>query len=346
MGGELVLVTGGSGFLGAHCIVKLLADGYRVRTTVRSLDRAEEVRALLRQGGAGPDVELDFVAADLMDDAGWPAAVDGASYVLHTASPFPPTQPKDENELIVPAREGALRALRAAREAGVKRVVLTSSFAAMGYGRPVPDHPYTEEDWTDPLASVSPYVKSKTLAEQAAWDYVRGPGAGLELAVVNPVGIFGPVLGSRLSSSVVIVRRLMSGGMPGLPKISSGVVDVRDVAQLHLAAMTHQDAAGERFLAAAGDAMSLQEMARTLHAELGDAAAKVPTRVLPDVLVRLVGLFDKSLAQDVVPRLGKVKHLDNTKARTVLGWEPRSNGEALVATAKSLLALDLLGPAK
>jgi nucleoside-diphosphate-sugar epimerase len=346
MGSELVLVTGGSGFLGAHCIVRLLADGYRVRTTVRSLDRADEVRALLRQGGAGPEPEVDFVAVNLMDDAGWPAAVDGAAFFLHTASPFPPTQPKDENELIVPAREGALRALRAANGAGVKRVVLTSSFAAIGYGGPIPDRAYTEEDWTDPQAKVSPYVKSKTLAEQAAWAYVQGPGAGLELSVINPVGIFGPVLGPRLSSSVEIVRRLMAGAVPGLPKIYSGVVDVRDVAALHVAAMTHTDAPGQRFLAAAGDAMSLQEMARTLHSRLGEAASKVPTRSLPDLLVRLAGVFEKSLAQEVVPHLGKVKHLSNAKARDILGWAPRTNEDALVATATSLLELDLVGTAK
>ncbi|WP_125610126.1 SDR family oxidoreductase [Specibacter cremeus] len=344
MGNELVLVTGGSGFLGGHCIAKLLGDGYRVRTTVRSVDRERDVRALLQTAGVEPGDALTFAAADLVSDDGWPAAVDGVTFVLHTASPFPPTMPKDENELIVPARDGALRVLRTARDAGVKRVVLTSSFAAVGYGGPVPDRPYTEEDWTDPHAGVSAYVKSKTLAERAAWDFVAREGGGLELAVVNPVGIFGPVLGPKLSSSVEIVQRLMSGKVPGLPKVSTGVVDVRDVADLHVLAMTNPAAAGERFIAAAGESMSLPDMARVLRDRLGDAAARVPTRVLPDVLVRLAALFNKSLLQEVVPRLGRAKQISNDKARRVLGWTPRSNEDALVATGESLVRLGLVQP--
>lgn len=349
MANELVLVTGGSGFLGAHCIAALLSDGYRVRTTLRSLDRRHDVTAALAHAGVDAGDRLSFAAADLMDDAGWHAAVDGASYVLHTASPFPPTQPKDADELVIPARYGTLRVLRAAQEAGVKRVVQTSSFAAIGYGHPILDRPYTEEDWTDPDAHVSPYVRSKTLAETAAWDFMAGIESGqegMELAVVNPVGIFGPILGPKLSSSVQIVQRLMSGSLPGLPKVSSGVVDVRDVATLHVLAMTHPSARGQRFLASGGDAMSMQEMARVLHARLGEGASRVPTRVLPDVLLRLAAIFNKSLAEDVVPRLGKVKHLANDKARTVLGWSPRTNADALVATAQSLIDFQLAGPAK
>ncbi|ALE07844.1 epimerase [Arthrobacter sp. ERGS1:01] len=346
MGNELVLVTGGSGFLGAHCIVRLLADGYRVRTTIRSLDRAEEVRALVRRGGGAPSANLSFVAAELTDDAGWPAAVDGVDYVLHTASPFPPTMPKDEDELIVPAREGTLRVLGAARAANVRRVVVTSSFAAIGYGGPDRDRPYTEEDWTNPDSPVSAYIKSKTLAERAAWDFMDdgdGSGSAMELAVVNPVGIFGPALGPRLSSSVQIVQRFMNGDVPGLPKVSSGIVDVRDVASLHVLAMVSTEAAGQRFLASAGDSMSMAEIARTLRDRLGTDAAKVPTRVLPDLLVRAVAIFNKSLAEEVVPRLGEVKHLSNEKARRVLGWAPLSNEDALVATAQSLLDLGLVG---
>lgn len=340
MGGELVLVTGGSGFLGAHCIAQLLHDGYRVRTTVRSPDREPDVVALLRRAGVGPEARVAFAAANLTDDAGWAAAMEDVAFVLHTASPFPSVQPRNPDELIVPARDGALRALKAAREAGVRRVVLTSSFAAIGYGRPVPDRPYTEEDWTDPEANVSPYVKSKTLAERAAWDFIAGAG-GMKLAVVNPVGIFGPVLGPKLSSSIEIVQRFMSGALPAVPKVSTGVVDVRDVAALHVLAMTSPAAAGQRFLASAGDAMSLPEMAGVLHARLGTAAAKVPTRVMPDVVARIGGWFNKQLAEDVVPRLGRVKHLSNAKARATLGWEPRSNEEALIATAESLVDLRL-----
>ena len=196
MSEELVLVTGGSGFIGAHCILQLLNAGYRVRTTVRSLKREADVRAMLRVGGAEPGESLSFVAADLMSDGGWPEAAAGCRYVLHVASPFPMNIPKHEDDLIVPAREGALRVLRAAREAGVKRVVLTSSFAAIGYGHAPQETPFNETDWTDVNGKdVSAYAKSKTLAERAAWDFIAKEGDGLELSVVNPVGVFGPPSG-------------------------------------------------------------------------------------------------------------------------------------------------------
>ena len=205
-----------------------------------------------------------------MSDAGWPAAVAGCEYVLHIASPFPSTVPKDENELIIPAREGALRVLRASRDAGVKRVVLTSSFAAVGYGHPEQEAGFTEKDWTDPSgADVMPYTKSKTLAERAAWDFIDREGAGLELAVVNPVGVFGPVLGPDYATSILLVQRMMDGALPGLPRMCFGVVDVRDVADLHLRAMTNPAAKGERFLAVAGDFMWIVEIAKALKAAAG-----------------------------------------------------------------------------
>src|SRR5689334_20811947 len=207
MSGELVLVTGGSGFLAAHCILRLLEQGYTVRTTVRSLAREPEVRAMLAVGGAVHTDRLSFAAADLTRDAGWPEAVAGCDYVLHLASPFPPSQPKNEDELIIPARDGALRALRAARDAGVKRVVLTSSFAAIGYGHEPTDRPFTEETWTDLNGHVSAYAKSKTLAERAAWDFVAREGGALELSVINPVGVLGPVFGPDVSTSIQIVQR-------------------------------------------------------------------------------------------------------------------------------------------
>jgi nucleoside-diphosphate-sugar epimerase len=338
MSDELVLVTGGSGFVGSHCILQLLDRGYRVRTTVRSLDREAGVRAMLKCGGD----RLSFGAADLMSDQGWPEAAAGCDYVLHVASPFPLNVPKDENELIVPAREGALRLLRAARDADVKRVVLTSSFAAIGYGHPPSDRPFTEADWTDlTSADVSPYVKSKTLAERAAWDFIAREGGALELAVVNPVGVFGPVLGPDFSTSIEIVKRLMDGAIPGCPRLSFGVVDVRDVADLHLRAMTDPAAKGERFLAIAGDFMTMQQIALALKARMGDAAKRVPTRVLPDWLLRVVSIFDTSLKQ-ITPELGKFKNATSEKARRVLGWSPRSNEDALVATARSLMELGLL----
>ncbi|GAB3035781.1 aldehyde reductase [Parafrigoribacterium mesophilum] len=341
MSGELVLVTGGSGFVGAHCILALVDAGYRVRTTVRLLAREAEVRAMLAAAGCEPGDALSFVAADLTSDAGWRQAVTGCEFVLHVASPFPGRQPKDENELIVPAREGALRVLRAARDAGVRRVVLTSSFAAIGYGAPAKDAAYTEADWTDPNGQVSAYAKSKTLAERAAWDFIEREGGGVELAVVNPVGILGPVLGPDLSTSIELVRRLLSGGMPGLPKTSFGLVDVRDVADLHLLAMTAPAARGERFLAVAGDFMKLPEMARVLKSRLGAAADRVPTRVLPNWLVRLAARFDPSLS-DVAHRLGHSMNASNEKARRVLDWKPRSPEDSLVATATSLIDLNLV----
>jgi Nucleoside-diphosphate-sugar epimerases len=339
--GEQVLVTGGSGFVGAHCILALLAAGYRVRTTVRSLSREPEVRAMLARGGAQPGDALEFATADLLQDAGWADAVAGCSYVLHVASPFPGRDPKDENELIQPAREGALRALRAARDAGVTRVVLTSSFAAVGYGTQVLDRPYTEEDWTNPDADVSAYVKSKTLAERAAWDFIDREGGALELAVVNPVGILGPVLGTDLSSSIDLVLRLLKGRVPGLPRVSFGLVDVRDVADLHLRAMTDPAAKGERFLAAADGILTIPEVAHVLREKLGGMARRVPTRTLPDWTVRLAAAIDPSL-REVSRRLGNHREVSNAKARRILGWAPRSNEELLVATAESLAELGLV----
>ncbi len=337
-----VLVTGGSGFIGSHCILQLLAAGHRVRTTVRNLNREGDVRAMLKVGGVETADGLSFFATDLEKDAGWPEAVAGCDYVLHVASPFPAKVPKDEDELIVPAREGALRVLRASREAGVKRVVLTSSFAAIGYGQKPRTAPFNETDWTDPSGEdVLPYVKSKTLAERAAWDFIAKEGGGLELSVVNPVGVFGPVLGRDYSTSIFLVQRMMDGAMPGCPKLYFGVVDVRDVASLHLLAMTNPAAKGERFLAIAGDFMSMLDIAKVLKARMGAAAKRVPARELPNWLVRLAAIRDPAVKQ-ILPELGKRKNATNEKARRVLGWTPRSNEEAIVATAESLVKLGLL----
>ena len=337
-----VLVTGGSGFIGSRAILQLLAAGHLVRTTVRSLKREGEVRAMLTEGGAEPGDRLSFVVADLESDAGWPQAVAGCDYVLHIASPFPSTLPQHEDELIVPAREGALRVLRAARDAGVRRVVLTSSFAAIGYGQKVQQAPFNESHWTDPAgADVQPYAKSKTLAERAAWDFIAREGGALELAVVNPVGVFGPVLGPDYSTSILLVQRLMDGAMPGCPQLSFGAVDVRDVADLHIRAMTDPAAKGERFLAVAGDFLSIRDIAVILKNRMGASARRVPTRQLPNWLVRLAALRDPAVKQ-ILPELGKPKNATSEKAQRVLGWVPRSSEEAIVATAESLLRLGLL----
>lgn len=337
-----VLVTGGSGFIGSHSIGRLLAEGHTVRTTVRTLKRESDVRRMLRQAGVEADSRLSFYEADLMSDAGWAAAVNGCEYVLHVASPFPANVPKDENELIVPAREGALRVLRASRDAGVKRVVMTSSFAAVGYGRGRKDATFTEKDWTDVNGEgVSAYVKSKTLAERAAWDYIAREGGALELSVVNPVVVFGPVLGPDYATSIIIVQRMMDGALPGCPRICFGIVDVRDVVDLHLRAMTNPAAKGERFLAVAGDFMWMAEIAAVLKSRMGAAARRVPTRQLPDWLVKLATLKDAAVKQ-IVPELGVLKNASNEKARHLLGWTPRSREDAVMATAESLVRLGLL----
>jgi nucleoside-diphosphate-sugar epimerase len=340
-----ILVTGGSGFIGSHCILQLLSAGYQVRTTVRSLKREDDVRAMLREGGVQPGSRLSFAATDLEKDAGWPEAVAGCEYVLHVASPLPPSVPKHEDELIVPAREGTLRVLRASRNAGVKRVVLTSSFAAIGYGHEPQVAPFKETDWTEPNEDVSAYTKSKTLAERAAWDFIAKEGGGLELSVINPVGVFGPVLGPDYSASILIVQRLMVGAMPGCPRLYFGVVDVRDVADLHIRAMTDPAAKGERFLAVAGDFMSMLEIAKVLKARLGAAANRVPTRELPNWLVRIASLRDPAIKL-IVPELGKRKNATSEKAKRMLGWTPRSNEESIVATAESLVRLGLLKDSK
>jgi nucleoside-diphosphate-sugar epimerase len=298
---------------------------------------------MLSAAGVEAADRLSFVAADLEKDEGWAEAAAGCEFVLHVASPFPLRVPRDENELIIPAREGTLRVLRAARNAGVKRVVLTSSFAAIGYGHEATTVPFDETTWSnlDGMVNVPPYMKSKTLAERAAWDFIAREGGGMELSVVNPVGVFGPVLGPDYATSIVIVQRLMDGGVPACPRLSFGVVDVRDVVDLHLRAMTDPAAKGERFLAVAGESISMLEMALILKRRMGAAAKRVPTGQLPDWLLRTIAVFDPTVRQ-IVPELGKVKNASNEKARRVLGWSPRSNEEAIVATAESLVRLGLL----
>jgi nucleoside-diphosphate-sugar epimerase len=337
-----ILVTGGSGFIGAHVILQLLAAGHQVRTTVRSLAREADVRAMLAQGGAQASDRLAFVATNLESDAGWPEAVAGCEHVLHVASPFPAGAPEHEDQLIVPARDGALRVLRASRNAGVRRVVLTSSFAAIGYGHEPRTSPFNETDWTDPGSKgTSAYVKSKTLAERAAWDFIANEGGNLELSVVNPVAVFGPALGPDYSTSILLIKRLMDGSIPASPRLYFGIVDVRDVAELHIRAMTSPAAKGERFLAVAGDSMSIRDIARVLKSGMGASAKRVPAWQLPDWLVRLAALRDPAIRQ-ILPELGKLKHASNEKARRVLGWNPRSNQASILAAAESLVRLGLL----
>jgi len=251
-------------------------------------------------------------------------------------------QPKHEDELIVPARDGALRVLRAARDAGVQRAVLTSSFAAIGYGHDDRDTVYDETSWTDVDGpGVGAYTKSKTVAERAAWDFVEAEGRPLQLAVVNPVAVLGPLLGPDPSTSIELVKRLIDGSMPAAPKVAYGIVDVRDVADLHVRAMTAPEAAGERFLAIGEDFRWIREMGEWLREALPQRARKIPKRELPNLVVRLASRFDGTLRQ-VTPELGVRKRATNEKARRVLAWSPRSDREAVVATAESLLALGIV----
>lgn len=335
-----VLVTGGSGFIGSHVILRLLAEGHQVRATLRDLARAAEVRALLAANGAG-GAAVEFVPADLMRDDGWADAVRGCDHVLHVASPLPVGQPKHEDDLVRPAREGTLRALRAARDAGVKRVVVTSSFAAIGYGHGPRATPFDETCWTDPAhPEVQPYMRSKALAERAAWDFLAREGGGLEMATVNPVVVFGPATGADLSASLVLVKALLDGRLPAVPRVSFGVVDVRDVADLHVRAMTAPQAAGQRFLATAGE-MWLRDIAALLRARMGPAGRRVPRFALPDVVVRLAGLVSAN-ARATVPLLGVSRPATSDKAVRLLGWSPRPADEAVLAAAESLARLGLV----
>jgi nucleoside-diphosphate-sugar epimerase len=338
-----VLVTGGSGFLGGWCVVELLRRGHRVRTTVRDLTREDEVRRVVATEVDAGD-RLAVLGADLTDDAGWAEALAGCEHVLHVASPFPPTQPKDADELIVPARDGTLRVLRAALDAGVRRIVVTSSVAAVrNPGVEVPGRPLTEEDWTDPdNPRLSPYVRSKTIAERAAWDLVREAGDPGRLAVVNPGAIIGPLLGDDRSYSLQAIERMLNG-MPGLPRLGFSFVDVRDVADLEVRAMDGAEAGGERFIAAE-PFMWMADVAAILRRHLGAAAAKVPSRRVPDFVVRLLARFDPEM-RSVVGDLGRATAYSDAKARTRLGWSPRPVEESIVDTARSLIDRGIAGAA-
>jgi len=313
---QTVLVTGGTGFIGLYCIMQLLTNGYTVKTTVRSLSRKDEVNTLLGQAGITNLDKLSFIAADLTKDHNWDVAVNDCTYVLHVASPFPASDPEDENELIIPARDGALRVLKAARDAGVKRVVLTSSFAAIGYSKDSKDHVFTELDWTDPALAVNVYVKSKTIAEKAAWDFISTEGGALELTVINPVGVFGPALGKDYSTSIGLVKAIIDGQLKETPAFTFGIVDVRDVADIHLTAMVHPEANGERFLATSAGTMSLYDIAELIRKERPGLADNIAD------------------LQPLDPSLSIA--MSNQKAQDMLGWKPRSKEQAILASADSL----------
>lgn len=337
---DLVLVTGGTGFIAQHCMLALFAAGYRVRTTVRSLSREGEVRANLATGGAEPGDRLSFVVADLGSDDGWAQAAVGCTYAFHSASSTPSGAQVSEEDWIRPAVDGNLRLLRAARDAGVKRVVLTSAFGAIGAGHKPLGRPFVETDWSDLTGNIAPYQKSKTLAERAAWGFISQEGRGLQLASVNPTMVLGPALGADYSHSIRTIKQMLDG-QPGCPKIKTCVVDVRDVADLHLRAMTDPAANGERFLATSGDSLWLAEIAKLLKERMGPAASNVSTRALPSWLIRVMALTNPAM-KGLVPLLDARLDASGEKARRLLGWAPRAREDAIVASAESLVRLGLV----
>jgi len=318
-----VLVTGGSGYVGTQLIAALLRDGRDVRATVRSLDGEPGVRAAVRRGGV-EDAGLELVAADLSSDDGWPAALEGVEEVHHVASPIPSAQPKDADELIVPAREGTLRVLRAARNAGAHRVVLTSSFAAVGYS-PKAVRDFSEVDWTDPdTPGLAPYPRSKAIAERAAWDFIEAEGGDTELVVTNPTFIAGPSLLSELRSTQGHFKSIIDGTIPALPRQRFGIVDVRDVADAHITAMATPEAAGKRYLLLAdGPTLTWLGLAQILRDHLGPAGVHITTEEAP--------------GEEPAPLT-----IRNDRAKQELGWQPRPARTTITDTADSLRELGLL----
>jgi nucleoside-diphosphate-sugar epimerase len=331
---ETVLVTGGTGFVAGWCIVGLLQRGYAVRTTVRTLSKQQAVRAAVTSAGVSDD-HLSFFAADLTGDDGWDAAVAGCDYVLHVASPLGHGALRDRNALVGPARDGTLRVLRAAARAGVRRVVMTSAAAAARppYGS---DRVSDETVWADPNGrSFDAYRLSKILAERAGWDFMAGHSSSTTLTTILPGAVFGPVLTQENLGSVQIVQRLLQGRLAGIPRLGFWVVDVRDLAELHIRAMTSPEAAGQRFIAA-GDFMWMRDIASALHSGLGARAGQVPTRGLPDVVVRIVSLFVPELRM-LTPDLGRKNDLTSQKAQRLLGFAPRPAITTILDCAESLL---------
>lgn len=340
MADDTILITGATGFIAQHNIIAALAAGFRVRAAIRSLDRADQVRAYLANGGAEPGDRLSFVETDLLKDDGWAEAAQGCTHAIHSASSTPSGEYASEEEWIRPAVDGNLRLLRAARAAGVKRVVLTSAFGAIGAGKASPGRPFTEEDWSDLNGNIAPYQKSKTLAERAAWDFIAQQGGGMELTTINPTAVMGPALGPDTSHSLMMLKGMLEG-QPGQPRIQSCFVDVRDVADLHMRAMTNPAAAGERFLATSGEALWLVDVAKILKERLGEQARKVSTMQIPDIALKAKALVDPKL-KGLLPLLGVDLSASGEKAKRMLRWHPRPPADAIEAAARSIIEVGLV----
>lgn len=338
-----ILVTGGTGYLATFCIARLLSEGYAVRTTVRSpARRAEVVEAVANLDSSGGAGRVEFVEADLTRDAGWADVVRGAAGVLHVASPFPSTPPKSDDEIVRPARDGALRVLAAARDAGVARVVMTSSTAAVAYGRGGRTTPFDESDWSDETnrSDSNAYERSKTIAERAAWEWLGREGGALELTTVNPGAILGPIAGRDISTSINIVKTLLDGSIAGLARFGWPLADVRDIADLHVRALKAPAAAGQRYIGA-GPFFWLSDIAEVLRSRVPHLARRVPQRSFPNWVVRATGRFNPVIKQRLF-ELDVLRPVSADKAKRELGWTPRSNEDAIVATATSLTAAGLV----
>ena len=338
MNKNTVLVTGASGFVGIHCVAALLEAGYHVRGTIRSLGREAELRKTVAKL-VSTDERFTLVEADLLKDDGWHEAVADCEYVLHVASPFPLMEPEHEDDLIVPAREGTLRVLKAAAKNKVKRVVLTSSIAAIASGHPKEKIHFDETDWSlDDSPTIGAYPKSKTLAEKAAWDFVKNSGAGMELVTINPGYILGPLPDTHARTSGALVQSLMQGNIPGLARMHFNAVDVRDVASAHLLAMTKPEAAGQRFVCV-GDSFWMEDVAKVLKEAYPDYPVK--TNVFPSWMVRIVALFSKE-ARATVDSLDNEQIVDNKKIKEFFDWQPRDMKEMVLSMAESMMELKML----
>jgi dihydroflavonol-4-reductase len=337
---KTILVTGISGFIAKHCALDLLQHGYRVRGTVRSMKKAEEVKATLAKHC---DIStLEFVEADLMSDSGWDAAMQGIYGVQHVASPFILNEPKDPDELIRPAVDGTLRVLKAAAAAGVQRFVQTSSVAAIMYGHPkTRTAPFTEDDWTQLEGpGLTTYTRSKTLSERAARDFMAKEKPAMHYASVNPGFVLGPLLDRDMGSSAEVIQMFLRGKYPGCPKLSFSVVDVRDIAKMHRLALETSEPSGGRYMGASGSAWFV-DMMRPIKARLGVQAKKVPTFELPNFLLHVVALFDPA-ARTILPDLGEEIRIDNSRTRKALGMEFLGIEESAPGMAQSLVELDLV----
>ncbi|KRN97711.1 SDR family oxidoreductase [Companilactobacillus kimchiensis] len=339
---QLVVVTGGSGFIAVHIILQLLQQGYAVRTTVRSVAKEAVVREMLTTGGITDFTDLSFSLADLTSDDNWEETMTGATYVIHVASPTPKLNFKNPDEMIRPAVDGVIRVLTAARDNGVKRVVLTSAYGAIFAGHKNRTTPYTEKDWSNlDDKNIHPYQRSKTMSEMAAWDFIKKEGNGLELAAVNPVGVMGPVLSAKYSHSNTQIQQLLEGKIKALPNVDSGYIDVRDVASLHILAMTSEKANGERFLATTGETLSMMDLANILKEAFPAYASKMPTKTIPNAVVKAAALTNPQLKM-IASIVGKYAGTSNEKAKTLLGWNPRSAKTAIIATAQSMIDLGIV----